>query len=752
MGTIWNRAQIFLLLVLELLSLSCNVSAANVRTAFTENAAILRNIHQHLQGPPSTSYQLKQWSAKVRHIVRQSSACIHEQADVLGSIGRSLQALGQPVPGEPGSLTALRDSLASQKKAADARSATCRVLLASGNHLLSVLRRREAVLDTRKLLQKNVGILRQMQNFADLPQAFWSRENLFWLSVRGTPLPQNPIFLLAFLLGAATFLGIRFLTPGKWQASRILPHLAALLVGTLVLWIDGVWSQLVTLLLAIWMVNALLSLGFRRLLQRMENSGGQKPERLQQVRRSRIPFQLLASAVLSIQIYQWLDPEGALALLQGAVALPVFLHLILVPAVPWLVWLMAVARSLPRHRFLELVAVAWAVGVPGLDLAGYGNLADYLFTGGTVTLLVLLAAQFSSWMIQTLGYGDTARKPVLLDGILQGFGLAAMEVVPWLHWIRILSHMLVWLAAILILFMVWGVPQSFFHLLWQDMAGGYSIGGFRIQPARWIIALTLMVVLVNLNNWIQSRLSSDSFFLAHMDTGSRHSVLAILRYLGFAIAFIVALSTAGVALQNLAIVAGALSVGIGFGLQNIVNNFVSGIILLLERPIRVGDWIRVGSAEGYVQRLGIRYTLIQTFDHTEVFVPNSELISGQVTNWMYSSTVLRLMIPFRLAHSADIDAVRNILETVGQQHPGVLKDDPRGLPPAALLLDVTENALVFYLRVYIPDCNSSYNVQTELRAMAVEALFRKGLRLAHQQQDVHLFGQEQFTAPADGGK
>ncbi len=738
MAILWNRVPTVLLLVF--LGLPCSVHAASVdSTSFKENATLLRSIHQHLMGPSPSSLQLKQWSISARHVVRQSTACVHEEAGVLGSLNRSLHMLGQPVPGEPGSLTALRNSLASQKKAADARSATCRVLLASGTRLLSALQRQEAALDTRQLFQKNAGILRQLQNLADLPQAFWGQENRLWLTVQGAPLPQNPIFLLALALGAATFAGVRFLRPAKQPASRTLSHLSAFLVTTLVVWAGGAWSPLVTLLLAIWMVNAVLALGFGKLLQRMENPGGPEREQLQRIRASRNPFRLLASAVLSLQLYQWLDPRGTVVLLQGT-ALSLFIHLALVPVVPWLVWRMAGAGSLPRRRILELPVAVWAVAVPCLDLAGFGNLADYLFTGGTVTLLALLAALFSTWMIQSSGHGDTARKPVLLDSVLQGFGLAGMEVAPWLHWIRILAHVLVWLAALLILLVVWGVPQSFFHLLWKDMARGYTIGGFSIQPVRWIFALALMALLVNLNNWVQKKLSGDSFFLAHMDTGSRHSLLAILRYLGFAIAFIVALSTAGVALQNLAIVAGALSVGIGFGLQNIVNNFVSGIILLLERPIRVGDWIQVGTAEGYVQRLGIRYTLIQTFDRTEVFVPNSELISGQVTNWMYSSSILRLMIPFRLAHSADIDTVRNVLEAAGQQHPGVLQDDPRGLPPTALLLDVTENALVFYLRVYIPDCNASYTVQTELRSMAVEALFRKGLRLAHQQQDVHLFG------------
>ncbi|MCE5394188.1 MAG: mechanosensitive ion channel [Acidithiobacillus sp.] len=285
--------------------------------------------------------------------------------------------------------------------------------------------------------------------------------------------------------------------------------------------------------------------------------------------------------------------------------------------------------------------------------------------------------------------------------------------------------------------MAWGLSRSGFTLIWQYFVRGFTVGDFHVQPFRWVIALALLFALIQLNQWLQNRLASVRGPFRHLDIGSRHSILAILRYAGFVIATLLALSTAGVALHNLAIIAGALSLGIGFGLQNIVNNFVSGLILLLERPIRVGDWVKVGNTEGYVQRLSIRSTLILTFDRTEVFVPNSELISGQVTNWTYSNHVLRLMIPLRVRHDADIDTVRSILEAVGRSHPEVLQDDPRGLPPTALLLDVTENALVFYLRVYIEDCNNSFLIQTELRAKAVEALYRNHIGLAHQQQDLY---------------
>ena len=113
-------------------------------------------------------------------------------------------------------------------------------------------------------------------------------------------------------------------------------------------------------------------------------------------------------------------------------------------------------------------------------------------------------------------------------------------------------------------------------------------------------------------------------------------------------------------MQNIAIIAGALSVGIGFGLQNIVNNFISGLILLFERPIRRGDWIVTGDTEGYVKAINIRSTQIETFDRADVIVPNSELITAKVTNWMLRDPYGRVILPIGVGYNSDVEKVHRI--------------------------------------------------------------------------------------------
>jgi small-conductance mechanosensitive channel len=188
---------------------------------------------------------------------------------------------------------------------------------------------------------------------------------------------------------------------------------------------------------------------------------------------------------------------------------------------------------------------------------------------------------------------------------------------------------------------------------------------------------------------------------------------------------------------NLAIIAGALSVGIGFGLQNIVNNFVSGLILLIERPIRTGDWIVVGSTEGYVKKISIRSTQIQTFDRADVIVPNSELISGQVTNWMLSDPWGRVRVPVGVAYGSDTTRVMQILVDAANKHPQVMNNYP-GIPePRVLFIGFGDSSLDFELRCVIRDVDRRLQTRSDLY-LAIDTAFREaGIEIPFPQRDLH---------------
>ena len=171
-----------------------------------------------------------------------------------------------------------------------------------------------------------------------------------------------------------------------------------------------------------------------------------------------------------------------------------------------------------------------------------------------------------------------------------------------------------------------------------------------------------------------------------MVRSARESMATVSGYIGASIAIIVAMGVAGLDLSKLAIIAGALSVGIGFGLQNIVNNFISGLILLFERPIKTGDWIVVGDVEGYVKRISIRSTHIQTFDRADVIVPNSALISGKVVNWMLKDVKGRIRVPIGVAYGSDVQTVKKVLLEIGGEHPEIIKSEILAPVPVVLFM------------------------------------------------------------------
>jgi small-conductance mechanosensitive channel len=204
------------------------------------------------------------------------------------------------------------------------------------------------------------------------------------------------------------------------------------------------------------------------------------------------------------------------------------------------------------------------------------------------------------------------------------------------------------------------------------------------------------------------------------------------------LAVLFALSLAGIEFSNLAIVAGALSVGIGFGLQNVVNNFVSGLILLFERPVRTGDWIVVGTTQGTVKRISIRSTTVQTFDRADVIVPNSELISGQVTNWTLDTPWGRVCVPVGVAYGSDTAKVKEILLNIGKTHPLVVQNNPYWPDPIVLFLAFGASSLDFELRVIVRNISEKMQVISDLN-FAIDQAFRdNGIEIPFPQQDVYL--------------
>jgi small-conductance mechanosensitive channel len=221
----------------------------------------------------------------------------------------------------------------------------------------------------------------------------------------------------------------------------------------------------------------------------------------------------------------------------------------------------------------------------------------------------------------------------------------------------------------------------------------------------------------------------------------RLSIVTILGYVGFIIAIVVALGEIGIDPQKIALVAGALSVGIGFGLQSIVSNFVSGLILLAERPIRVGDQIVVKNEEGFVRRISVRATEIETFEKASVIIPNSELITGVVKNWTHANTMGRIQFKIGVSYESDPEQVRDILTACVIEHPAILKEPP----PAVFLMEFGDNSLNFEIFCIAKDLAIRGSAKSDINFEILKRFRAAGIEIPFPQRDVRLIGGE--TAP-----
>ncbi|MGH2342160.1 mechanosensitive ion channel domain-containing protein [Segnochrobactraceae bacterium EtOH-i3] len=261
-----------------------------------------------------------------------------------------------------------------------------------------------------------------------------------------------------------------------------------------------------------------------------------------------------------------------------------------------------------------------------------------------------------------------------------------------------------------------------------------TIGNVTISFGTILLAIVVFVAGVLATKGFQGWLDNQLLPKTRMDVGLKTSIRTGFGYLGIIGAGAAAFSIAGVSLANVALLAGALSVGIGFGLQSIVNNFVSGVILLAERPIKVGDWIVVGSDEGTVQRINVRSTELLTVDRQAIIIPNSNLISGVVRNWMHNDASGRLVLDIGASYDADPEKVRDILLECARAHPLILSFPE----PKAFFTDFAESALTFRLVGYLSDIGTAYGVRSDLRYAVLKRFREEGVEIPFAQRDITL--------------
>ncbi|MEQ1438148.1 mechanosensitive ion channel domain-containing protein [Fontimonas sp. SYSU GA230001] len=335
-------------------------------------------------------------------------------------------------------------------------------------------------------------------------------------------------------------------------------------------------------------------------------------------------------------------------------------------------------------------------------------------------------------------------------------GVAQGRVIGELRWMLLSFHLLLWPGVTWAVLHVWGLHETGSDLVARLFSTGFAFGSVHLVPGKLLLGVVYFLVLFTFTRWLKNKIEYDWLPRAGVEASTRESVATLFGYVTFALAVVVGLSSAGFDFTKLAIVAGALSVGIGFGLQNIVNNFVSGLIILFERPVRTGDYVFVGQTQGFVRRIRIRSTEIQTWDRESVIVPNSDLLSSHLRNLNLRDNYGRVIVPVGVAYGSDTARVKAVLLEVANAHPLVIRDNQvEGINgPGVLFVNFGASSLDFELRAYVREVDKRMAVASDLR-FAIDTAFRAaGIQIPFPQQDVWLRSEPQASpgARADSDK
>jgi potassium-dependent mechanosensitive channel len=246
-----------------------------------------------------------------------------------------------------------------------------------------------------------------------------------------------------------------------------------------------------------------------------------------------------------------------------------------------------------------------------------------------------------------------------------------------------------------------------------------------------------------LSRFLRFVLQEDVYPRIDLAPGLSYAASSLLNYVILALGFVAALGVLGVDFSKVSLLAGAFSVGIGFGLQSVVNNFVSGLILLFERPIHVGDTVEVGSLQGIVRRIGIRASVLHTGQGADIIVPNSQLVTEKVTNWTLSDRLRRIDLPVGVNYGANPKKVVELLIGVAEAHPQVLKNPP----PKAFFLSYGDSSINFDLQVWTDQSQSPTQIKSDLASAVYDAVSAAGMSFPFPQREVRLLSDQDGGTP-----
>ncbi|PKM37931.1 MAG: hypothetical protein CVV06_03300 [Gammaproteobacteria bacterium HGW-Gammaproteobacteria-10] len=763
--------HLFLQVVLLLLYSSSSWSVEVYSAAWLESAkSVLESANKTLQSAadqePDTG-RLEDIKKKLLTIREQAQVCVMETEAAVQQRQQDIEYLGSKLSKEASDVSLARVNLVQEREALEKRLAACQFILIQAKDIREKASALVQATLTRKRLIKGPTVRELIQDKSNHPVSWWKLSQHFIVKQSGLQLLTSADLIallcsvgLGFLVGRRLYQiwmsSIKtpcvdkctgFLLALKSCSARLLPVIGASVAALVFL------SIVLPLAPAPFITQLAYGLlGYMLMLSIVGAMLHPDPPASPYLAMDDTTALILAKHLKRLLGLGWLGllvfgSGFSEALLETQYLLARALYgVFLFLSLAWVLWSIGHIPSLSGRYRLRLVLFTALIFSLCSEWLGYRNLSIFTMTG----LLGSLSGFGIIWFINTL-------MTDLFDGIDSGyqpwqkrlrryFGLKDQDHIPGLIWIRLIFSVMIWSGLGLWVLWVWGLSRQGLDLIMTYLQEGFMMGSFRVVPLQITTALLAFSLLLALSGWFKQNVVPTWLSNARIERGAQDALITVTGYLGLTLSFLVALSIAGVEFANITIIAGALSVGIGFGLQNIVNNFISGLILLIERPVRTGDWILVGTIEGFVHRISIRSTQLRTFDGSHVIVPNSELISSQVTNWMLHDSSGRIKIPVGIAYGSDLEKVRVILLAVAHRHNMVITESNRVAAPVVLMTGFGDSALNVELRCFIRSIDNRAQVFSDLCFAIDAALREEGIEIPFPQHDVHVKEDSSFPS------
>jgi potassium efflux system protein len=756
-----------ILLPISLLLYSASIFAdinLEISNLVVESSKSLTKSEKKLeQKEPLLIDELKSLQQSVTTIKSDIDSCISSNQSSVSKITEDLELLGEGAERGNREVSQKHRSLTKLQHEHKSQLATCRLLTLRSNQIIEVTTERQQALIALQLFTRNSSVLDHIQANLENPMEGIGSLLDFVVSTAGFDVIYQHRYLLTVML-AISIVSIVFLRQLLARSVRhyhkksnrsfarllqisLLSGLKHYMITLLLTFVLAAYSIYVSLSIGHFPFVALVSIGlflyvFLTLILRITLNPIAPAEPLTTVpkqvalnliKRLRLLAKLLFVGFLifsASNLYEF--PDSVTGLLRNIYIAMVVLNLC------WAFWLLGYIKGLANSHLLRSMIILTLLLSMFSDWTGYNNLSSFILIGvvGSISAWFLTRIIVILWtdFFDSLDDGQFAWQQFVRRKI----GVKPGDYLPGSMWFRLAFGIVVWSLFATAILKIWGLSDRSLSTIQTYVTDGFDAGPIHIVPSKLIIALLVFAIFLSVVGWIKRGLGKSWLNRSRMDRGSKESLITLTGYLGLVVALLVGLSVAGVELANLALIAGALSVGIGFGLQNVVNNFVSGIVLLFERPVKTGDWIVVGATQGYVKKINLRSTLIQTFDRADVIVPNAELISSQVTNLMLTDSIGRVKVPIRAAYGTDPRLVEKILVDIARAHPMVVSRSPNIDAPWVLFQEFGESALMFELRAFITDIDYMMIVVSEINFSISEAFTQAGIVIPFPQTDLHI--------------